>query len=142
MSVHCDRAPAHARLCCITPPYLLARLAKSGDDTQREAAERALESLSIVRARRLVTARLIADPAVDVKELGMVAQGTGSAVKVYDAQGLPFNSFELPGILVRDTDDPPGSDVNADQAFDGARDTLTFTPRSSAATASTTRAWT
>ena len=126
MSVHCDRASAHARLCCITPPYLLERLAKSGDHAQREAAERTLESLSIVRARRLVTAQLIADPAVDVKELGIVAQGTGSAIKVYDAHGLPFNSFELPGILLRDTDDRPVSDVNANQAFDGARDTLSF----------------
>ena len=126
MSVHRDRGPAHAGLCCIAPPYLLERLAESGDDPQREAAERTLASLSIVRARRLVTAQLIADPAVDVKALGIVAQGTGAAIKVYDAHGLPFNSFELPGTLLRDTDDPPVSDVAANQAFDGARATLRF----------------
>jgi Zn-dependent metalloprotease len=80
----------------------------------------------MVRARRVLTAQLIADPAVDVKALGVVAQGTGSAIKVYDAHGLPFNSFELPGTLLGDNDDPPRSDVAAKQAFDGASATLSF----------------
>jgi Zn-dependent metalloprotease len=127
MSAHCHRgSPANVGLCCIAPPYLLERIAESGDDKQREAAERTLASLSMVRARRALTAQLIADPAIDVKALGIVAQGTGSAIKVYDAHGLPFNSFELPGNLLRDADDPSCADVAAHQAFEGARDTLKF----------------
>jgi Zn-dependent metalloprotease len=126
MSAHRHRGSTHPGLCCIAPPYLLERIAESGDDQQREAAQRTLDSLSLVRDRRVLTAQLIADPAVDVKALGIVAQGTGSAVKVYDAHGLPFNSFELPGNLLRDTNDPPGSDVAGNQAFDGARATLQF----------------
>jgi Zn-dependent metalloprotease len=126
MSALCHSERAHAGLCCIAPPYLLERIAESGDEQQREAAERTLASLSIVRARRVLTAQLIADPAFDVKALGLVAQGTASAIKVYDAHGLPFNSFELPGNLLRDTNDPPGADVAGNQAFDGARATLTF----------------
>jgi len=126
MSVHRNRGSVQAGLCCIVPPYLLERLAESSDESQREAAKRTLDSLSIIRARRFVTARLIADPDIDVKALGIVAQGTGSAIKVYDAHGLPFNSFELPGTLLRGTDDSPVSDVEANQAFDGARATLTF----------------
>ena len=124
MSAHRHRDAACPGLSCIAPPYLLERIAESGDEEQRAAAQRTLDSLSLVHARRVLTAQLIADPRVDVKALGVVAQGTGSAVKVYDAHGLPFTSFELPGTLVRDTDDPPVADVNADQAFDGARATL------------------
>lgn len=127
MSAHCHRGgPTNAGLCCIAPPYLLEQIAESGDDKQREAAQRTLASLSMVHARRTLTARLIADPAVDVKALGIVAQGTGSAIKVYDAHSLPFNSFEMPGTLLRSTNDPPGPDAAANQAFDGARDTLEF----------------
>jgi Zn-dependent metalloprotease len=126
MPAHLHCGPARGRLSCIAPPYLLEQIAASGDAKQREAAERTLASLSIVRARRTLTARLIADPAVDVKALGVVAQGTDSAIKVYDAHGLPFNSFELPGTLLRGPDDPPCPDEAANQAFDGARATLTF----------------
>lgn len=126
MPVHCACGPARGRLSCIAPPYLLESLAESGNDRQREAAQRTLASLSMVRARRELTAQLIADPAVDVKALGVVSQGTGSAIKVYDAHGLPFNSFELPGALLGDDADPPAADVQARQAFDGARATLTF----------------
>jgi Zn-dependent metalloprotease len=127
MSAHCHRrGPANVGRCCIAPPYLLERLAESGDDQQREAAEHTLASLSIVHEHRALTAQLIADPAIDVQLLGLVARGTGSAVKVYDAHGLPFNSFELPGNLLRDTHDPPVADVAANDAFDGARDTLKF----------------
>ena len=127
MSAHSHRGgPANAGLCCIAPPYLLEQIAESGDDRQSEAARRTLASLSTVHARRMLTAQLIADPSVDVKALGIVAQGSGSVIKVYDAHGLPFNSFELPGTLLRATNDPPCADVAADQAFDGARDTLKF----------------
>ncbi len=125
MSAHRHRGSAQV-CCCIAPPYLLERLAESGDAQQREAAQSTLASLPIVRARRTLVAQLIADPAINVQELGVVAQGTTSANKVYDAHGLPFTSVELPGNLLRGPQDPASSDVSANEAFDGVVATLRF----------------
>jgi Zn-dependent metalloprotease len=125
MPVHRHHGPSHV-CCTIAPRYVLERVADSGDAEQRAAAERTIASLPIMQARRLLVAQLIADPTVDVKALGVVAPGTGSANRVYDAHGLSFTSFELPGEPVRGPGDPESADVAVNDAFDGVKATLDF----------------
>ena len=126
MSPLCHHHAGHRHgLQCILPPYILDWLEETGDADDAAAVAQTLASLALVRQKRVVTAQLIADPDVDTQAIGLLPKA-GSAIKVYDAHGLPFTSFELPGTLLRSTDDPPVSDTQADQAFDGARDTLDF----------------
>jgi Zn-dependent metalloprotease len=113
--------------CSIVPPYLLKRLAESGDPEQQEAAHATLTSIAVLRERRTLVTRVMA-ASVDLRTLGLAPAGAESAISVYDAQGAPMNSTtRLPGTLRRGPDDPPvGDDVNVDQAFDGARATIDF----------------
>src|SRR6185312_16230335 len=67
-----------------------------------------------------------AHPDIDVKALGLVPGGQDSAISVYDAEGLPFTSPRLPGVLRRGPDDPADDDPAVNQAFDGASATLAF----------------
>lgn len=126
MSPQCHHHAGHRHgLQCILPPNILDWIEESGDAEEAAEAARTRRSLALVREKRIVTAMLIADPAIDTEALGLTPAG-GSAIKVYDAHGLPFTSFELPGTLLRSTDDPPVSDTEANQAFEGAKDTLDF----------------
>ncbi|WP_027006569.1 M4 family metallopeptidase [Conexibacter woesei] len=126
MSPLCHHHAGHRHgLQCILPPYILDWLEETGDADDAAAAAQTRASLALVRQKRVVTALLIADPAIDTQALGLLP-ADGSAIKVYDAHGLPFTSFALPGTLLRSTNDPAVSDTEANQAFDGARDTLDF----------------
>ena len=110
----------HHGLQCILPPYILDWIEETGDAEDAAEAARTRASLALVRRKRIVTAQLIADPDVDTRALGLLPED-GSAIKVYDAHGLPFTSYELPRSLLRSTDDPPVSDTEANQACDEAR---------------------
>ena len=120
------RSRGRSSVCCIIPPYILEHLEEHGDDQQREAARATLEADRLLRRRRVTIARIIAQPGVDARMLGLVPQATGSANRVFDAHQLPMNSFLLPGTLRRGPDDGPVGDTQIDQAWDGAHATIDF----------------
>src|SRR5437016_646454 len=100
--------PRGRHVCCIVPPYILDRLAESGDAALRERARRTLVLSERLRGRRAALA-------------GGPAGSTPAAMKqrtVYDAR----HGTNLPGALIRSEDGPPSPDPVVEEAFEGAGD--------------------
>jgi Zn-dependent metalloprotease len=93
---------------CIVPPHVLREIAANGTPSQREYALRNFTMSEQMRGQRLgmiSLSSLIAAGASDSKQCS-----------VYDAK----QGSSLPGIVVRREGDPQSSDVDVDEAYDGA----------------------
>lgn len=93
-------------VCFAVPKNLLAQLADDdGDREQRELLRSHIDHSSKLRAQRAVQSQDRPEAKLGKKLL---------ARQVYDAGGRTF----LPGKLLRDEDDPPTRDNDADQAYE------------------------
>jgi Zn-dependent metalloprotease len=93
---------------CIVPPHVLREIAANGTPSQREYALRNFTMSEQMRGQRLgmiSLSSLIAAGASDSKQRS-----------VYDAK----QGSSLPGIVVRREGDPQSSDVDVNEAYDGA----------------------
>jgi Zn-dependent metalloprotease len=108
----------------IVPPYLLARLAATGEPHLAHAADAAKATLAAPRPtvpRSGHRHRATLDLSIDGGTL--VAQATPAPDRtIYDTKGTQ----NLPGAKVRGEDDPETTDVTVNQAFDGLGDTYRF----------------
>ncbi|WP_309064880.1 M4 family metallopeptidase [Microbacterium sp.] len=93
----------------IVPGYLLARLAESGRFPH--AAEAARQTLIAGRPVFHSTLELSID-----ESGALIAEVTAAPTRtIHDAQ----NTERLPGVIVREEDDPPVADTTVNEAFDG-----------------------
>ena len=100
-------------VCFAVPKRLLRHLAGEADDEQRKALHAQIDHSSKLRATRAV------------HTVALPAGKTGKQLlhrQVFDAQGQVF----LPGKLLRDEDDPPVRDKEADQAYENVGVALRF----------------
>jgi Zn-dependent metalloprotease len=104
----------------IVPPFLLARIASTGEPHFARAAAAAARTLAMPRPPRGVRTRL----RLSIEESGTLVAETSPAPdrQVSDAQ----NRETLPGVPVRGEDDPATGDAAADEAFDGLGATFDF----------------
>ncbi len=96
---------------CITPPYMLERIAERGTPRQREWALKTLSVTEQFRGQRQIAA-----------EFAALAAPRAAAEKqriTYDAE---YGS-SLPGRVVRSEGEPPTGDPAVDEAHDGAGST-------------------
>jgi Zn-dependent metalloprotease len=104
----------------IVPPYLLSRLASTDEPHLAHAAAAARKTLAIARPVRGARATLTLSIGDDGALVAETAPGPERLV--FDAQ----NTENLPGVKVRDEDDPATGDAAADEAFDGLGATFAF----------------
>jgi len=97
---------------CITPPFLLERLAASSDPVVSQAARDTQLTSARLRGHREITATL-APP--------VLTQGTATR-NIYDAG----HHESTDGPLVRSEDDPAVADESVNRAFDGLGATRSF----------------
>ena len=98
----------HSPLQCIVPPFILKNIATNGTAVQKVTAIETLKTTAQFRGQR--NALTDFNPAAV-----RVASGTKDRI-VYTAN----NGSSLPGTVVRRENDPPVSDVAANEAFDGS----------------------
>lgn len=105
----------HSRVPCagIVPPFLLQRLAESGEAELADHARRTLQHDSVLRTR---PARPTAPPE------GVAPSTAVLHRTVHDAH----HSSTLPGDVVRDEGDSASSDTAVNEAYDGLGDTWRF----------------
>ncbi|MDF2464346.1 MAG: peptidase family protein [Ramlibacter sp.] len=104
----------YACICFAVPKKLLAQLADDDDDPEHGKLLRShVDHSSSLRAQRAVQSQSGPEPKLGKKLL---------ARQVFDAGGRTF----LPGKLLRDEDDPPTKDKEADQAYDNIGIALQF----------------
>jgi len=103
-------------VCGFLPPHILRSISENSDDEmQRELAHAALEQSAQIRG-----ARAVAEKGVVAAE--MVLAPPPLRRRLYDAQ----RKTTLPGKLIRSEGENAGSDVAADEAYDGAGVTFDF----------------
>ena len=102
---------------CILPPYILDRMAESGDPKVRKLAIAAIARSASLRATRTALARFPAMSAIPSPD------GRKDRL-VYDMKGL--GSTFLPGTLVRREGDPRSNDPAVNEAYDYAGVTYDF----------------
>ncbi len=102
---------SRCRACTIVPPYILHRIAESGDPVLRARARDALALTEQLRGRRSVLDQSVGTVPAGVKRRS-----------VYDAK----HGTRLPGTLVRGEDGPSSADNTVEEAFGGAGDTYDF----------------
>jgi Zn-dependent metalloprotease len=98
-------------VCSILPPYILERLARSGDPDIRRRARRALAHAEGYRVARV-------EPVLPAP----MRARRGKRRAVYDAGGKP----QLPGRLVRSESQEPVADVAVNEAYDHSGTTYDF----------------
>ena len=105
----------HSRVPCagIVPPFLLQRLAESGEAELADHARRTLQHDSVLRAR---PARPTAPPQTAAPSTAVLHR------TVHDVH----HGSTLPGEVVRDEGDPASSDTAVNEAYDGLGDTWRF----------------
>jgi Zn-dependent metalloprotease len=93
---------------CIVPPHVLREIAANGTPSQREYALRNFTMSEQMRGQRLGMISLSS----------LIAAGVSDSKQrsVYDAK----QGSSLPGIVVRREGDPQSSDVDVNEAYDGA----------------------
>jgi len=101
-------------VCCALPRNLLKHLARQSTGVDRELLEAQVEHSSMLRAQRAVQSKR--PPAA--AKLGKQPLHR----QVFDAQG----STLLPGKLLRDEDDPPAHDGQANEAYENVGIALQF----------------
>jgi len=100
-------------VCFAVPKKLLQHLADNSDDEHRELLHAQIEHSSKLRSQRAT------------QSAALPPRKTGKQLlhrQVFDAQGQTF----LPGKLLRDEDDPPVRDKEADHAYDNVGVALQF----------------
>ncbi|MFN0304334.1 MAG: M4 family metallopeptidase [Burkholderiales bacterium] len=109
----------HNPIHCVIPPFMLEKLAQSGNDKVRDTALENLQLGSRVRARRSVISTLSSE----ITGYEAVTGTPRTNRKVYD-QGKrnPPDRF-LPGKLVRSEGGPASSDVAVNEAYNYAGST-------------------
>ena len=96
----------HHPVLCIVPPHLLREVLRRGDEMQRQWALDTLLQTENLRGQRAVLGEMLA-----------VAVPAGEKRRtVYDAK----HRSAIPGTLVRGEGDPPSSDPEVNEAYDGA----------------------
>jgi Zn-dependent metalloprotease len=106
-------------LCGVIPPHILTRVALQTHDVANADARATLEhmrELATGRTRTLIEISAAASPH---------EKRTRSGRHVYDGR----RQFELPGQLVRSEDQPPTSDPDVDEAWEGSGATYDFFKR-------------
>jgi Zn-dependent metalloprotease len=98
-------ATRYGCVCFALPQKLLKHLGTKSDSVHRELLEAQIDHSSRLRAQRAVQSRDRPAPRPGKQPLHR---------QVFDAQGRTF----LPGMLLRDEDDPPSGDQQANQAYD------------------------
>jgi len=102
-------------LACIVPPHMLAKIAENGSPEERASARATLRISEALQAQVNVAPTVRFVPGASEAALVPTAQ-----VSIYTAE----NRTSLPGTLARGPQDPAGSDVAVDEAFDGLEATL------------------
>jgi Zn-dependent metalloprotease len=112
-------------ICGIAPPDLLARVARSGSDEQRDAALAALAASASLRTQRTFLGQLrrSVDAAVFNQFVGLDVTPERRQT-VYDNENQ--GRANLPGTRKRGEDDPPDADESVNAAFDGSAATYDF----------------
>jgi Zn-dependent metalloprotease len=99
---------------CIVPPHVFERIARHGDDEQREWAIQTLSRDHSLRSARLQNILAGLEPARRVDPLALAPAGEPKRT-IYDVGG----SEQLPGEVVRAEGGPAGGDDAANEAYDG-----------------------
>jgi Zn-dependent metalloprotease len=95
------------------PRKLLLHLADSSEGSHRDMLKAQIDLSSRLRARRAIQSKVRPAPKLGKQPLHR---------QVFDAQGRTF----LPGTLLRDEDDPPTRDKDADEAYENVGIALQF----------------
>jgi Zn-dependent metalloprotease len=111
-------------VCFIIPPHILARVARRGDDEDRDAVLRTIATTATVRTRRSVVGGLLRELGPGAKELAFLAPPAGENQTVYDLQNAGWSS--LPGTKVRGEGDPPVDDPAVNEVYDNTHATYDF----------------
>jgi Zn-dependent metalloprotease len=112
------RNPVH----CLLPPHILERVARHGDDRQREWALRAMGVDNTIRQARVQNQKVRGrGPREGADALAVRVEPTLERV-IRDAQ----TAEDVHGSVVRREGDPPTGDQATDEAYDGLGDTFTF----------------
>lgn len=109
--------------CSIASPDILIQIAERGSTAaDRDAATTTLAASAALRARRAVVTQMVRQNLASLASL--LPTSTGERNTVYNVAG--GGSWQLPGTLARGQDDPGGTDVGVDQAWQGADTTYRF----------------
>jgi Zn-dependent metalloprotease len=101
-------------LCCIVPPHLLERLARTGDETVRSAA---LDTMALDRSFRLSRAEAAArSGGFTARTITFARVGGHPNRTIYDQQ---HSQDQTPATAVRAEGQPPVQDQAVNQAYDG-----------------------
>ena len=115
MCIH-SRNPFH----CIVPPIVLDRIARNGNERQRDRALRTISRDHSLRMARLHVAEIRNARRATTASL---EQTCGNKRRtIYDAQ----NSETLPGVMVRAEGADSNGDIAVDEAYDGLGATYDF----------------
>ena len=110
-------------LYCIVPPIILDRIARNGNEGQRDRALRTLSRDHSLRMARLHMAELRVVIRRGAPTTGTLEQTCGNKRRtIYDAQ----NGETLPGVVVRPEGTDSAGDVAVDEAYDGLGATYDF----------------
>lgn len=115
----CSHASQHHPLYCILPPYMLERIAQTGNDAQQTWAQQTLATTIDFRQQRQAIASGEFPSGALAMGAGEQAAGGVKQRFVYTAN----NTTTLPGTLVRQEGSGPSSDVAVNEAYDGAGST-------------------
>ena len=99
----------HGNLCA-TPPHMLRQIVQNGNTSQRERAEKTLDSSEQFRGKRVALAE---------GPFTHAASGAGLHRSVYNAN----NGSSLPGSMARDEGAAATGDNAVDEAYDGSGET-------------------
>jgi len=105
--------PRYGCVCFAVPKKLLKQLADDSDDEHGKLLRSQIDHSSKLRAQRAVQSQERPEAKLGKKLL---------ARQVFDAKGLTL----LPGKLLRDEDDPPTKDKEADQAYENVGIAMQF----------------
>ncbi|QIN77187.1 peptidase M4 family protein [Rubrobacter marinus] len=104
---------------CLTPPYLLRRIARNGSPAQRETATRTLASDGTFRSLRQATPP---SRAPDAGVRGVLEPEGRKRRTIFDVG----NTQNLPGRVARTEGEGPSGDAAVDEAYDGLGATYDF----------------
>ena len=106
-------ANGYCCVCCALPKNLIRHLANRSSGAKRELLEAQIAHASALRGQRAAHSKV--PPPAEVGRMPLHRQ-------VFDAQGTAF----VPGVLLRDEDDPPVRDKHANQAYENVGIALQF----------------
>jgi Zn-dependent metalloprotease len=105
---------------CAVPPHVLDRIARNGTDEQRSWA---LSTMSLDASQRSIRAQ---NALLRSQTKGVVPPRLSPTVTAKRTIGDAGGTETLPGTTVREENDPPSTDVAANEAYDGLGATFDF----------------